>query len=68
VASGGFFTTGKDSLVVPIRVLKVSQERTSFFLPMPEAEVKALPLMPDQEYKWLADQAWRGKNDALFAK
>src|SRR3954447_25146260 len=31
VASGGFFTPGKDSLVVPIRSLKVSQERDSFF-------------------------------------
>src|SRR5215207_2983374 len=37
VASGGFFTPGKDSIVVPIRSLKVSQERDSFFLPMPEA-------------------------------
>src|SRR3954471_24833409 len=33
VASGGFFTPGKDSIVVPIRSLKVSQERDSFFLP-----------------------------------
>src|SRR5215213_9501872 len=32
VASGGFFTPGKDSIVVPIRFLKVSQERDSFFL------------------------------------
>lgn len=68
VASGGFFTTGKDSLVVPIRFLKVSQERSSFFLPLPEAKVKTLPLMPDQDYKWLADESWRAKNDALFAK
>ena len=34
VASGGFFTPGKESIVVPIRSLKVSQERGSFFLPM----------------------------------
>ena len=33
VASGGFFTPGQDSIVVPIRSLKVSQERDSFFLP-----------------------------------
>ena len=38
VAAGGFFTPGKDSIVVPIRFLKVSPERDSFFLPMPEAE------------------------------
>src|SRR5215204_4900803 len=53
VAAGGFFTPGKDSIVVPIRFLKVSPERDSFFLSMSEAAVKAVPLMPDQDYKWL---------------
>jgi hypothetical protein len=67
VASGGFFTPGKDSIVVPIRSLKVSQERDSFFLPMPEAKVKTIPHMPDQDYKWLSDETWRTRNDALFA-
>jgi len=67
VAAGGFFTPGKDSLVVPIRSLQVSQERDSFFLPLPEAAVRTIPLMPDQEYKWLSDAAWRARNDALFA-
>jgi hypothetical protein len=67
VASGGFFTPGKDSIVVPIRSLKVSQERDSFFLPMPEVKVKTIPHMPDQDYKWLSDDAWRTRNDALFA-
>ena len=43
---GGFFTPGKDSIVVPIRFLKVSQERDSFFLPMPEAQVKTIPPCP----------------------
>jgi hypothetical protein len=68
VASGGFFTTGKDSFVVPIRFLKVSQERDSFFLSIPEAQVKTVPLMPDQDYKWLSDEAWRIRNDAHFAR
>jgi PRC-barrel domain len=68
VASGGFFTPGKDSIVVPIRFLKVSQERASFFLPIREAEVRTVPLMPDQDYKWLADEAWRTRNDALFSR
>jgi hypothetical protein len=68
VASGGFFTTGKDSIVVPIRFLNVSQERDSFYLPIAEAKVKAVPLMPDQDYKWLADESWRARNDALFGQ
>jgi len=67
VASGGFFTPGKDSIVVPIRFLKVSDDRGSFFLSIPEKRVKAVPLMPDQDYKWLADEKWRARNDALFA-
>lgn len=68
VASGGFFTPGKESLVVPLQALKVSQERDSFFLPLTETMVKAVPLMPDQDYRWLADHAWRSRNDALFAR
>jgi uncharacterized protein YrrD len=66
VASGGFFTPGKDSIVVPIQALKVSQQRESFFLPMSKCAMKKVPLMPDQDYKWLLDQNWRAVNDALF--
>jgi hypothetical protein len=68
VASGGFFTSGKGSIVVPIRSLRVSQERDVFFLPMNDAAVKAVPAMPDQEYGWLADDAWRARNEAHFAR
>jgi hypothetical protein len=68
VASGGFFTPGKDSIVVPMRSLKVSQERDSFFLPIANAEVRSVPLMPDQDYNWLSDDAWRNRNDALFGQ
>jgi hypothetical protein len=68
VASGGFFTTGKNSIVVPMRSLKVSQERTSFFLPILKEAVGGVPLMPDQDYKWLSDQKWRSRNDAIFIR
>jgi hypothetical protein len=68
VASGGFFTPGKESIVVPIRSLKVSQERASFFLPITEAQAKTVPHMPDQDYRWLLDDAWRTRNDALFVR
>ncbi len=68
VASGGFFTPGKASIVVPLKSLQVSQERGTFFLPMADADVKAVPPMPDQEYKWVSDRAWRSRNDALFAR
>ncbi len=66
VASGGFFISGKDSIVVPLRYLKVNQERTSFFLRISSNEVKSVPLMPDQDYLWLADEKWRATNDAIF--
>lgn len=66
VASGGFFTPGKESIVVPIQSLMVSQERESFFLPISKDAMKAVPLMPDQDYRWLLDQQWRTRNDAIF--
>lgn len=66
VASGGFFIAGKDSIVVPLRYLQVNQERSSFYLRISNDEVKAVPLMPDQEYLWLNDQQWRATNDAIF--
>jgi sporulation protein YlmC with PRC-barrel domain len=68
VASGGFFTTGKNSIVVPIRSLQVSQERASFFLPISKEAVGGVPLMPDENYKWLSDRGWRSKNDAIFVR
>jgi hypothetical protein len=66
VASGGFFTIGKDSFVVPIRYLSVIQERNSFFLHITEAAVKGVPLMPDHDYQWHSDAAWLSLNDAHF--
>lgn len=68
VASGGFFKPGRESIVVPLRSLKVSQERGSFFLPLTISQAKAVPLMPDQDYAWLTDIAWRAQNDALFVR
>ena len=68
VASGGFFTAGKDSIVVPITSLKVTQDRSSFFLPISREVMKTVPLMPDQDYRWLSDQNWRTYNDALFER
>jgi hypothetical protein len=67
VASGGFFTPGNDSIVVPIRSMKVSQARESFFLPITKDALKTVSLMPDQKYKWLSDDAWRRQNDEHFA-
>jgi len=68
VASGGFFTPGKKSIAVPIRALKVSQNRESFFVPMPDVEVKKVPLMPEDNYKWMSDVAWGARNDRLFVR
>lgn len=66
VASEGFFIPGKDSIVVPLRYLQVNEARSSFFLRISSAEVKRVPLMPDQDYLWLTDEAWRANNDAIF--
>ena len=66
IASGGFFIPGTDSIIAPLRFLRVSQERDVFFLPMQEADVKNIPLMPDQDYTWLSNTEWRSRNDAIF--
>ena len=66
VASGGFFTTGKDSVVVPLKLLKVSQDRSAFYLRVTREAVKVIPVMPDQDYNWLTDEKWRAHNDQLF--
>jgi hypothetical protein len=68
VASGGFFTPGTDSIVVPLQSMQVSQERDTYFLPISHVDLKAVPTMPDQEYRWLSDQAWRDSNDARFVR
>ena len=68
VASGGFFTTGKDSIVVPVRSLMISQDRGSFYLSITKEAMKAVPLMPDPDYNWLSNSTWRTRNDALFQK
>lgn len=67
VASGGFFVPGKDSFVVPIQFLMVSEGRESYYLLIDEGKLKSVPLMPDRQYEWLADEVWRRRNDALFA-
>lgn len=66
VASGGFFAPGEDSLVVPLRYLVIDQQRRSFFLRISNEQVQTVPLMPDQDYKWLDDEDWRATNDAIF--
>lgn len=68
VASGGFFTTGKDSIVVPVRSLMISQDRGSFYLSITKEAMKAVPLMPDPDYNWLSNSTWRTRNDAFFQK
>ena len=68
MVSGGFFTVEKDSVVVPLKSLKVSQDRSSFYLSITREAVKAIPVMPDQDYVWLADEKWRVRNDELFKK
>jgi len=67
VAAGGFFVPGKDSIIVPLRFLEVSQDRQSFYLLINEVQVTKVPLMPDPDYTWLSDEPWRSRNDALFA-
>jgi hypothetical protein len=67
VASGGFFVPGQKSYVVALRYLRVSQERNSFFLSVTEADLANVPLMPDNQYKWLTDDTWLAANNRSFS-
>lgn len=67
VASGGFFVPGKESFVVALRYLRVTQERNSLFLPVTGTDLADVPLMPDNDYQWLSDEAWLKQNDKYFA-
>jgi hypothetical protein len=67
VASGGFFVAGKTSFVVALRYLRVSQERNSFYLSVTQADLAKVPLMPDNDYHWLADETWLQQNNAHFS-
>ena len=67
VASGGFFVAGKKSFVVALRYMKVSQERNSFYLSVTQADLAKVPLMPDNQYRWLADETWLQQNNEHFS-
>ena len=67
VASGGFFVPGKKSLVVALDNFRVSQERNSFYLSVTRADLPKIPLMPDNKYHWVTDQAWLARNNASFS-
>ncbi len=67
VAAGGYFVPGKKSLVVPVRYLRVSRERDSFYLPLDQADLAGLPLMPDNDLKWVTDHAYLKRNDLLLS-
>jgi hypothetical protein len=67
VASGGFFVPGRKSYAVALRYLRVSQERNSLFLSVTEADLANIPLMPDNNYLWLSDEAWLTENNQRFS-
>lgn len=67
VASGGFFVPGRNSIVVALRYLRVSQERNSFFISVTQADLANIPLMPDNDYQWLSDDVWLAENNRRFS-
>ncbi len=67
VATGGYFVPGKDSIVVALRYLRVSGERNSFYLALTKADLANVPLMPENNYGWLADDTWLERNNSQFS-
>jgi hypothetical protein len=67
VATGGFFVPGKNSIVVALRYLRVTQERNSFFLALTQADLGRVPLMPANNFAWISDEAWLAQNNTRFS-
>jgi hypothetical protein len=67
VATGGFFVPGKNSIAVALRYLRVTRERNSFFVALTQADLAKVPLMPDNDYAWLSDDAWLEQNNSRFS-
>jgi hypothetical protein len=67
VATGGFFVPGKNSIAVALRYLRVTRERNSFFLALTQADLANVPLMPDNDYAWLSNDAWLEQNNSRFS-
>lgn len=67
VAAGGFFVPGRDSIVVPLKFLRVSRERNSFYISITKADLAKVPLMPDDSYRWVADKAFLSQNSLHFS-
>ena len=55
-----------DSLLA-LRYLRVSRDRNSFYLALTKADLANFPLMPKNDYKWLADYAWLERNNSQFS-
>ncbi len=67
VASGGFFVPGKESIVVSLRHLRVSQERSSFYVALTATDLAGVPRMPNNNYGWLGDETWLALNNRRFS-
>lgn len=68
VAYGGFLTGGSERIAVPLDAFKVATSRETLVLSLSQSELKTVPVITDRDYKWVSDDAWRTKNDLVFAK
>lgn len=66
VSRGGFFGLGEKTLAVPFAMLRVSDDRDVFFLPMTASQLEAAPSFDRGRFDWIGDQTWRTRLQHYF--
>jgi len=66
VSHGGFLGLGEKQIAVPMRTLKVTEDKDVFVLDISEEQLEGAPSFERGKFDEIADDAWRNKNDEYF--
>lgn len=66
ISHGGFLGMGEKVIAVPFGLLRASEERDVFFLPMTEEHIEAAPSFERGRFDWLGDKKWRDELETYF--
>jgi sporulation protein YlmC with PRC-barrel domain len=66
VSHGGFLGLGEKQIAVPMRNLKVTEDKDVFVLDVTEEQLDNAPGFERGKFDEISDDAWRNKNDEYF--
>lgn len=66
ISYGGFLGLAEEASAVPFNMLRISQGRDVFYLPLSEDQLERAPRFEQGTFDWNADQEWRQQNDQYF--